>query len=511
LPLTLQPFGAFFFMELRDYQVKLTDDVIRKLAKRKVIAQLATGGGKTVCFSSITKRYIDKHEKSVLILVHRKELLQQTRRSLHNAFNLDCQIIIAGMKTIPYNRIYVGMVETVKRRIDQLHNIGMIIIDEAHIANFNLIHDHFPESYFIGFTATPLAAAKDKPLKNYYNDIVCGVDISHLIDIGSLCANETYAAKDAVNRKGLSIKGGEFDNSLMGLEFSQPHHVNNVVTIYKQKAEGTKAIVFNVNIEHSLKVTDAFVQAGYNCRHFDGETDTNERTEVLSWFENTPGAILCNVGIATTGFDEPTIETVIVNRSTMSMPLWLQMTGRGSRPTEFKKTFTIIDMGGNAITHGDWCDKHNWEYLFWNPPKKGEGVAPVKECPKCMRVIHIKVMKCPECGHDFPLPKPKIEEELSEFVLVTKNTNVLEIISDTKHYKEYYAYHLIAKDFAMQLKYTTKELNQEKFIFTLRLLEDKHREWCHLVGKMYNQWHKDFTKKIFIEQLQKHYKKWQPL
>ena len=130
-------------MELRDYQVKLTDDVIRKLSKRKVIAQLATGGGKTVCFSSITKRYIDKHEKSVLILVHRKELLQQTRRSLHNAFNLDCQIIIAGMKTIPYNRIYVGMVETVKRRIDQLHNIGMIIIDEAHIANFNLIHNAF--------------------------------------------------------------------------------------------------------------------------------------------------------------------------------------------------------------------------------------------------------------------------------------------------------------------------------------------------------------------------------
>jgi len=498
-------------MELRDYQIKLTDDVIRKLSKRKVIAQLATGGGKTVCFSSIAKRYINKHEKSVLILVHRKELLQQTRRSLHNFFGLDCQIIIAGMKTIPHNKIYVGMVETVKRRIDQLHNIGLIIIDEAHIANFNLIHNHFPESYFIGFTATPLAAAKDKPLKNYYNDIVCGIDIADLIKLGSLCANETYAAKDSVNRKALSIKAGEFDNNLMGLEFSQPQHIKNVVTIYKQKAEGTKTIVFNVNIEHSLKVTDAFKDAGYNCRHFDGETDTNERAEVLAWFESTPGAILCNVGIATTGFDEPTIETVIVNRSTMSMPLWLQMTGRGSRPTEFKKTFTIIDMGGNAITHGDWCDRHNWEYLFWNPPKKGDGVAPVKDCPKCMKILHIKVMTCPECGHEFPPPKQKVEDELSEFVLVTRNTNVLEIIRNTKHFREYFSYYELAKTFAQELKYTTKELNQEKFIFTLDILEDKHREWCRLVGKKYNQWHKDFTRKIFIEQLQKHYKKWEPL
>jgi superfamily II DNA or RNA helicase len=498
-------------MELRDYQIKLTDDVIRKLSKRKVIAQLATGGGKTVCFSSITKRYIDKHEKSVLILVHRKELLQQTRRSLHNAFNLDCQIIIAGMKSIPYNRIYVGMVETVKRRIDQLHNIGMIIIDEAHIANFNLIHNHFPESYFIGFTATPLAAAKDKPLKNYYNDIVCGVDIADLIKIGSLCANETYAAKDSVNRKELSIKAGEFDNSLMGLEFSQPQHVKNVVKIYKEKAEGTKAIVFNVNIEHSLKVTDAFKEAGYNCRHFDGETDSNERTEVLSWFENTPGAILCNVGIATTGFDEPTIETVIVNRSTMSMPLWLQMTGRGSRPTEFKKTFTIIDMGGNAITHGDWCDRHNWDYLFWNPPKKGEGVAPVKDCPKCMRILHAKVMICPECGHEFPPPKQKVEEELSEFVLVTKNINVLDIIYECRFNQEYRPFFKLAESFARELKYTTKELNQEKFIFTLHILEDKHREWCRLVGKKYDQWHQNLTSTKLIEELKNYYKTWEPL
>jgi superfamily II DNA or RNA helicase len=386
----------------------------------------------------------------------------------------------------------------------------MIIIDEAHIANFNLIHNHFPESYFIGFTATPLAAAKDKPLKNYYNDIVCGVDIADLIEIGSLCANETYAAKDAVNRKELAIKAGEFDNKLMGIEFTKQHHVNNVVTIYKQKAEGTKAIVFNVNIEHSLKVTNAFIEAGYNCRHFDGETDSNERTEVLSWFENTPGAILCNVGIATTGFDEPSIETVIVNRSTMSMPLWLQMTGRGSRPTEFKKTFTIIDMGGNAATHGDWCDKHNWEYLFWNPPKKGEGVAPVKDCPQCMRILHIKIMVCPECGYEFPPPKPKIEEELSEFILVTKNTSVLDIIHEFRFNQEYRSFFILAEALAMQLKYTTKELNQEKFIFTLGLLQDKHREWCWAKGKKYDQWHQNLTRTKFIEELQKHYKKWEP-
>lgn len=359
-------------MQLRDYQEKLCTTLAQKLAsgKRKIIAQLATGGGKTICFSAIASRFTLKSKKSVLILVHRKELLQQTRRTLYKAYQIDCQIIIAGMKHVPPAPVYVGMVESVSRRIDRLKDIGLVIIDEAHIANFNKLHEHFNNAFFIGFTATPLSASKEKSLNQFYDDIVCGIDIPELISMGNLCPNQTFAARDTVDRSLLKTKGGEFDTGLMGIEFSKQQHVNNTVKIYKEKAEGTKAIVFNSTVDHSLKVCDAFIASGYNAIHFDGKTESKEREQVLQWFEQTPGAILCNVGIATTGFDEPTIETVIVNRSTMSMPLWLQMTGRGSRPTEAKKMFTIIDMGGNAVTHGDWCDSRNWEEIFKNPPKK---------------------------------------------------------------------------------------------------------------------------------------------
>ncbi|WP_091608823.1 DEAD/DEAH box helicase [Maribacter dokdonensis] len=62
-----------------------------------------------------------------------------------------------------------------------------------------------------------------------------------------------------------------------------------------------------------------------------------ERASVLRWFKNTPGAILSNVGILTTGFDEPTVETVILYRATTSVSLYLQMVGRGSRTTDTKK------------------------------------------------------------------------------------------------------------------------------------------------------------------------------
>jgi superfamily II DNA or RNA helicase len=55
-------------MKLRDYQELATSNVAKKLAsgKRKIVFQLATGGGKTIIFSAISKRYTEKNNKSVL-------------------------------------------------------------------------------------------------------------------------------------------------------------------------------------------------------------------------------------------------------------------------------------------------------------------------------------------------------------------------------------------------------------------------------------------------------------
>jgi superfamily II DNA or RNA helicase len=385
-------------MQLRDYQEKLITGLATKLSEglRKIIGQLATGGGKTVVFAGICYRYIMKSKKRVLILVDRKELLHQTRKTAYNAFGLTCQPIVAGMKFIPDADIYVGMVETSHRRMEQIKQkgIGLVIIDEAHKGAFTKMHEHFPEQLIIGFTATPLSSSKKNPLKNYYDDIVCGVDIPELISNGHLCQNITWAPKETVDRLSLSVKGNDFDDRLMGETFSRPKYITNTVSAYEKWAKGTKTIIFNVNISHSEEVTKEFTSKGYNCRHLDSEMPKEVRDEILAWFAATPDAIMCNVGIATTGFDEPTIETVIVNKATLAMTLWLQMCGRGSRPTPAKSMFTVIDMGGNAIYHGDWNQSRDWEDIFHNPPKPGKATAaPVKSCPKCDAIVPASARK----------------------------------------------------------------------------------------------------------------------
>jgi superfamily II DNA or RNA helicase len=110
-----------------------------------------------------------------------------------------------------------------------------------------------------------------------------------------------------------------------------------------------------------------FSALGYPIRHLDNKTTAAERKEILLWLKKTKGAILTSVSILTTGFDEPTIQTVILNRATTSLTLYHQMIGRGSRRLPNKKTFGIIDLGNNTDRFGEWNAPIDWKHVFENP------------------------------------------------------------------------------------------------------------------------------------------------
>lgn len=505
-------------MQLRSDQEPFVNDVIGLLSSyRKICAQCPTGAGKTVMFSFISKRYTDKnHFKSVLISVHRKELLQQTIATLYRAFGIIAQEIVAGMKSIPEARVYVGMIESTNKRIAQLPNIGLLIIDEAHIAVHNKLHEHFPDAYVIGFTATNIAASRKHPMKDFYEEIVVGPSIKELIKLNALAQNITYAPKDVVDREKLKVKNNEFDDRAMFDQFARPHYIQNTIDAYKKWSQNEKAIIFNVNVAHSILVTEAFKAQGYNCMHLDGTTPDFERRNILNWFKHTKDAILCNVGVATTGFDEPTIRCVIINKSTMSLPLWLQMCGRGSRFLHSKSMFTIIDMGANAIAHGDWCDDRDWKYLFHNPRKASEGgVAPVKLCPECDAINHASARVCTgvldngaNCGYIFPVRQTAEEEKLDEYVILTKNVDISKIIAENKHRKENFTFFEIGKQCAANAKKNFDKLDNKIAMFVLQQYTELIKKWCSETKKTYSSWMQRTAPDHLYSELHKLYPKW---
>mgnify|MGYP002636604195 CR=1 FL=1 len=103
-----------------------------------LLFQLPTGGGKTVIFSEIAKRYIERTKEKVLILTHRIELSVQTSKQL-TAIGVGNKVINSEVKDIPDQgafECYIAMVETLNNRLNEdknfIENIGLVIVDEAH-------------------------------------------------------------------------------------------------------------------------------------------------------------------------------------------------------------------------------------------------------------------------------------------------------------------------------------------------------------------------------------------
>ena len=99
----------------------------------------------------------------------------------------------------------------------------------------------------------------------------------------------------------------------------------------KNAQKERKTLIFNNGINTSIHVYETFKAAGYPIAHLDNTATKKERAFLLKWFKETPNAILTSVSILTTGFDEPTVDTIILNRATKSLTLYYQMIGRGSR------------------------------------------------------------------------------------------------------------------------------------------------------------------------------------
>ena len=137
----------------------------------------------------------------------------------------------------------------------------------------------------------------------------------------------------------------------------------------------------------------------------------------LEWFSKTANGVLVNVAILTTGYDEPSVHNIVVARITKSLPLWLQMCGRGSRqhPDSLKDHFKIIDLGGNIQELGYWDQDINWAKIFYSARPKKKDKKKLKRCPACYEEMAPHLRECFNCGYIF---KKKEEEFYTEDELV---------------------------------------------------------------------------------------------
>ncbi|NJY63807.1 DEAD/DEAH box helicase [Salinimicrobium sp. CDJ15-81-2] len=362
--------------ELYAYQQEDINKIFKVLEahpeRYNLLYQLPTGGGKTVIFSQIVREYIQRTGKKVLILTHRIELCKQTSRML-TGFGVRNKIINSSIKELPDQNEYmcfVAMVETLNNRLNdekvELENLGMVIIDEAHYNSFRKLFKFFNRCFILGVTATPLSSNIKLPMKDNYRELIVGDSINSLISKGFLAKANTYSYDVGLSTLKVGINGDYTVKSSEEL-YSNFNMQEKLLDAYMEKSMGKKTLIFNNGINTSREVYETFRNAGFDIRHLDNTTSKQDRKDILKWFKKKPDAILTSVSILTTGFDEPTVESIILNRATKSLTLYYQMIGRGSRVLPGKDEFTVIDLGNNAARFGLWSAPVDWKQIFRSP------------------------------------------------------------------------------------------------------------------------------------------------
>ena len=361
--------------ELYDYQQGAINQIFDKFETapddHHLLYQLPTGGGKTVIFSEMVRQYLKKHNKKVLVMTHRVELCRQTS-SMLTGFGVVNKVIDskADLDDQADYGCYVAMVETLNNRLNDdkldISDIGLVIIDEAHYNSFTKLFKFFDKSFILGVTATPLSSNKELPMKGNYDELIVGETIESLIQNEFLARAEVFQYDMGLTSLEIGSNGDYTVKSSEDL-YSSPAMLDKLLQAYEKHSKGKKALIFNNGINTSINVYHTLNAAGLPVMHLDNTATKKQRKQILKWFKETPNAILTSVSILTTGFDEPTIDTIILNRATKSLTLYYQMIGRGSRILNNKSKFTVIDLGNNMYRFGPWGADLDWQTIFKSP------------------------------------------------------------------------------------------------------------------------------------------------
>lgn len=529
---------------LYKHQKKLVDTITKRFKKgnKKVLAQSPTGSGKTIMFSYISEQAAKKNKK-VLIITNRVELLTQAGGTIEK-FDIDPYYVKAGTKFIDRSKsIYIGMSQTLRRRLDMplwfdfvKNKIDLIIIDEAHIQEFNHFFEKeglLEDKFVIGFTATPSRNGKMTQLGLQYDYLVNGESIKKLIKKGYLVNCDIYdCGSPDLSNVTINKSKGDYSEISMFKQFDSPKLYKGLVKNYKRLTPNEKMIVFCCNVEHAINTCKQLNKSGIEAKFvaskkaqpkeprkwtkaskaiFDEKFNSyklyeknvikysGSRGEVFKWFKSSSNGVLVNVDIATTGFDDPTIKVVALYRATQSLTLYLQMLGRGARISKDtgKTHFTVLDFGGNKSRFGGYDVDRGWS-LWHDEVKSDGGVPPMKVCgidaksnkiegvstvkKGCERLILASYKICPFCGFKYPERNPAKEAELLLAEIVDEKGVSLKV----KSFKE--------MSFEELTKY--REIKRHSINWLYRLLWVREKEKTILAyAKEYN-WKKYRIKKV---------------
>lgn len=357
-----QFYNQGFFLtvrKLRDYQLECLNainDRYRQGIRRQLIS-LPTGSGKTVIFAEFPRYF--RMKRQMLVLAHRAELLDQACDKIKQA-NPDLKVEIeqADRTADPESDVVIASVPTLGRkdssRLKDLNpdRFFLIVVDEAHHAaaesykrilkHLKLFDPNTPK-LLVGFTATP-KRGDGVGLNEVFQEIAYSRSLPEMIQAGYLSPVAGYRVETDVDLSRVRTRMGDFVTAQLSSAVNVEQRNSIIIEVFQKYLNGRQTLCFCVDVAHARNVAEEFNKRGIPAAAVSGDMDMNKRAGILADFSNGKINVVANCMVLTEGYDEPSVEGVILARPTKSSLLYTQMIGRGTRLHPGKENVTIIDI-----------------------------------------------------------------------------------------------------------------------------------------------------------------------
>jgi DNA repair protein RadD len=401
-------------MKLRDYQYEAIEHTWRWLQRAKTapVIVLPTGSGKSIVIAEMARRVVEL-KRRVIVLAHRKELLEQNANELRTLVpGMDIGVYSAGLKQRDTDHavVFAG-IQSVVNRASEFGSRSLVMVDEAHMIGpdetsgyrrfLDALAQCNPNLRLVGLTATPYRTSTGAVYgpDEIFGGVSYNAKLSKLIADGYLSPIVSCRAREEIETDSIRVQRGEFVQRDMEAAFDVEGVTQSAVAELVSKAAGRQSImVFCAGVNHTKKVAGKIRQlTGDEVGVVTGETMMLERAAIIDKFKHRQLRWIANCDVLTTGFNARGVDCVAVLRATCSPGLFAQMCGRGLRLHERKTDCLILDFGQNLRRHGP-LDADDYGVA---KSKSGTHAAPEKKCPECKAPAPLAAKVCEECGREF--------------------------------------------------------------------------------------------------------------
>lgn len=435
-------------MQLRDYQQAAVDATLNYFinggAGNPVVA-MPTGTGKSLTIAGTVQRVMQGWpNQRVMVLTHVKELIEQNAEKMQLLWPQAPMGVYSaglGIKDTVMPIIFGGSM-SVKNCVSAFGRRDLLFIDEAHLLSpkegttyQNIIaelKDVNPYLKVIGYTATDYRLGQGRITDGgLFTDVCCNMtdieSFNRFIAQGHLVP--LYPKPTKVERQSDVVQlgaNGDFSSASLEADAANKEVTYQALIETCEYGENRNSwLIFASTVDDAEWIAATLNSFGVPTAAVHSKLKKSERDSRIKAYKAGTLRCLVNMGVLTTGFDHPPLDLIVMLRRTMSPGLWVQMLGRGTRPSPEtgKVDCLVLDFAGNTRRLGPINDP-----VIPRKKGKGGGDAPVRICEACNTYNHAAARFCAFCGEEFTFA-PKIVGSAGTDELIRSEIPVVEMFN----------------------------------------------------------------------------------